>query len=52
MSSFAYLFNYLSAKICNFYMVRTNIDCQFCEMKTELSKLYKNTLNLTKLVIV
>ncbi len=52
MISLAYLFNYLSAKICNCYMVRTDIDGLFCEMKTELSNLCKNTLNLTKLFIV
>ena len=52
MSSLAYLFNYLSAKVCSCYMVRTDIDSLFCETKTELSNLHKNTLNLTKLFIV
>ncbi len=52
MISFLNLLNYLSAKVCNFYMVRTDIDGLFYETKTELSNLCKNTLNLTKLFIV
>jgi len=52
MISFLNLLNYLSAKICNCYMVRTDIDGLFCETKTELSNLCKNTLNLTNLFIV
>ncbi len=52
MISFSNFLNYLSAKVCSCYIVRTDIDSLFCEMKTELSNLYKNTLNLTKLFIV
>lgn len=52
MISFLNILNYLSAKIFNCYMVRTDIDGLFCETKTELSNLCKNTLNLTNLFIV
>lgn len=52
MISFLNLLNYFSAKVCNCYIVRTDIDSLFCEMKTELSNLCKNKLNLTKLFIV
>ncbi len=52
MISFLNILNYLSAKVCSCYMVRTDIDSLFRKMKTEISNLHKNTLNLTKLFIV